>query len=448
MAQVTTPKANTMGPPNQNNKSGPEPKFLSTLPSPPILPSLPAPAPAPAPDSASTPIQVPSPPTSTTAPTSRTAPLVPPKPSPPCSFNFYIERPSTITHSATGTITVPGAKVPLIAVDQLPSWIEIVGVPRDLQKSINETGPSIIATKTISITGTTTINNTTGTAASTMNPCTTTNDSLFSLTIGAKSLGIVQRSTKPDTYEVRLGKGYQVGLINNTNNTVKERMITNILISPRDRERIRAASASANITTTAVTHAESSGTRQPPPIGLFERLPPPPTPKVAENPYAHIRVRKVSPSSRECYFDANGNIVHRRSRSSSGRRRSGRRGCGSRRKREGKSKEKEMEREWEGDEKRDRRHPAERLREAFDDDIVPPAELRIKGLAREVPGTGGGGDMREIKESQENRTKLLSEDGIEYCRHWCRECTCFFRSLSLSFLYYFLPSGFSLLFTS
>lgn len=44
----------------------------------------------------------------------------------------FLVRPTITKHTATGTITTPGPMVPLIAVDQLPEWIDIAGVPREL----------------------------------------------------------------------------------------------------------------------------------------------------------------------------------------------------------------------------------------------------------------------------------------------------------------------------
>ncbi|KAK7969307.1 hypothetical protein PG996_002255 [Apiospora saccharicola] len=44
----------------------------------------------------------------------------------------FLVRPSSTKHTASGTITTPGPMVPLIAVDQLPEWIDIAGVPREL----------------------------------------------------------------------------------------------------------------------------------------------------------------------------------------------------------------------------------------------------------------------------------------------------------------------------
>ncbi|KAK7952388.1 uncharacterized protein PG986_008116 [Apiospora aurea] len=44
----------------------------------------------------------------------------------------FLVRPATTKHTASGTITTPGPMVPLIAVDQLPEWIDIAGVPREL----------------------------------------------------------------------------------------------------------------------------------------------------------------------------------------------------------------------------------------------------------------------------------------------------------------------------
>lgn len=59
----------------------------------------------------------------------------PPMPSP--SFeeqlpHFFIVRPDVIKHTASGTITIKGPMVPLVPMDQLPSWLGVVGVPRAL----------------------------------------------------------------------------------------------------------------------------------------------------------------------------------------------------------------------------------------------------------------------------------------------------------------------------
>ncbi|KAI1412600.1 hypothetical protein F5Y13DRAFT_44682 [Hypoxylon sp. FL1857] len=44
----------------------------------------------------------------------------------------FIVRPSLTKHTASGTVTIPGPIVPLVAVDQLPEWFELSGVPREL----------------------------------------------------------------------------------------------------------------------------------------------------------------------------------------------------------------------------------------------------------------------------------------------------------------------------
>lgn len=44
----------------------------------------------------------------------------------------FLVRPATTKHTASGTITMPGPMVPLVAVDQLPEWIDLAGVPREL----------------------------------------------------------------------------------------------------------------------------------------------------------------------------------------------------------------------------------------------------------------------------------------------------------------------------
>ncbi|KAF2968726.1 hypothetical protein GQX73_g4818 [Xylaria multiplex] len=44
----------------------------------------------------------------------------------------YVERPGVTHHTASGTIVQPGPSVPLIAIDQLPLWVNVRGVPREL----------------------------------------------------------------------------------------------------------------------------------------------------------------------------------------------------------------------------------------------------------------------------------------------------------------------------
>ncbi|KAI1446749.1 hypothetical protein F5Y02DRAFT_56552 [Annulohypoxylon stygium] len=44
----------------------------------------------------------------------------------------FIVRPSVTKHTANSTVTIPGPIVPLIAVDQLPEWLDLFGVPREL----------------------------------------------------------------------------------------------------------------------------------------------------------------------------------------------------------------------------------------------------------------------------------------------------------------------------
>ncbi|TGJ82539.1 hypothetical protein E0Z10_g6208 [Xylaria hypoxylon] len=45
---------------------------------------------------------------------------------------YYIERQGVTHHMASGTIMQPGPNVPLIAVDQLPPWVNVLGVPCEL----------------------------------------------------------------------------------------------------------------------------------------------------------------------------------------------------------------------------------------------------------------------------------------------------------------------------
>ncbi|KAI0890509.1 uncharacterized protein GGS22DRAFT_194528 [Annulohypoxylon maeteangense] len=44
----------------------------------------------------------------------------------------FIVRPGVTKHTVSGTITTPGPIVPLVAVDQLPEWLDLFGVPREL----------------------------------------------------------------------------------------------------------------------------------------------------------------------------------------------------------------------------------------------------------------------------------------------------------------------------
>ncbi|XDG06894.1 hypothetical protein ABKA04_006509 [Annulohypoxylon sp. FPYF3050] len=44
----------------------------------------------------------------------------------------FIVRPGVTKQTANGTVTTPGPIVPLIAVDQLPEWLDLFGVPREL----------------------------------------------------------------------------------------------------------------------------------------------------------------------------------------------------------------------------------------------------------------------------------------------------------------------------
>ncbi|ORY62177.1 uncharacterized protein BCR38DRAFT_486447 [Pseudomassariella vexata] len=44
----------------------------------------------------------------------------------------FLVRPGTTKHTASGTAMIPGPIVPLIPIDQLPEWLDVVGIPRDL----------------------------------------------------------------------------------------------------------------------------------------------------------------------------------------------------------------------------------------------------------------------------------------------------------------------------
>ncbi|KAI1390268.1 uncharacterized protein F4822DRAFT_231081 [Hypoxylon trugodes] len=46
--------------------------------------------------------------------------------------HHFIVRPGVTRHTASGTVTAPGPIVPLVPVDQLPEWVGIIGVPREL----------------------------------------------------------------------------------------------------------------------------------------------------------------------------------------------------------------------------------------------------------------------------------------------------------------------------
>ncbi|KAI0154831.1 hypothetical protein GGR57DRAFT_502027 [Xylariaceae sp. FL1272] len=47
---------------------------------------------------------------------------------------WYIERPPTQIQTAAGTRIIPGRLVPVIFADQLPEWLEIKGIPRELNR--------------------------------------------------------------------------------------------------------------------------------------------------------------------------------------------------------------------------------------------------------------------------------------------------------------------------
>lgn len=46
---------------------------------------------------------------------------------------YFLVRPDVKQQTQSGTVVVPGAMVPLIAVDQLPDWFDIDGIPRELE---------------------------------------------------------------------------------------------------------------------------------------------------------------------------------------------------------------------------------------------------------------------------------------------------------------------------
>ncbi|KAF7536490.1 hypothetical protein G7054_g4463 [Neopestalotiopsis clavispora] len=45
---------------------------------------------------------------------------------------YFLVRPDVVKHTASGAVMTKGAMVPLIPIDQLPSWLEIADVPREL----------------------------------------------------------------------------------------------------------------------------------------------------------------------------------------------------------------------------------------------------------------------------------------------------------------------------
>lgn len=59
-----------------------------------------------------------------------------PSPASPPSNNrfprYFLVRPDVIKHTASDTVTTKGPMVPLIPIDQLPFWLDIAGVPREL----------------------------------------------------------------------------------------------------------------------------------------------------------------------------------------------------------------------------------------------------------------------------------------------------------------------------
>lgn len=50
----------------------------------------------------------------------------------PPRLQYFLVRPGITTQTDTETVVTLGALVPLIPVDQLPEWIEVIGVPREL----------------------------------------------------------------------------------------------------------------------------------------------------------------------------------------------------------------------------------------------------------------------------------------------------------------------------
>ncbi|RYP81304.1 hypothetical protein DL769_002033 [Monosporascus sp. CRB-8-3] len=55
-----------------------------------------------------------------------------PQPQPIPLPRHFLVRPGTVKHTASGAVTIPGPMVPLLPVDQLPEWMDVLGVPREL----------------------------------------------------------------------------------------------------------------------------------------------------------------------------------------------------------------------------------------------------------------------------------------------------------------------------
>ncbi|RYP24807.1 hypothetical protein DL765_000353 [Monosporascus sp. GIB2] len=45
---------------------------------------------------------------------------------------YFLVRPGTVKHTASDAVTIPGPMVPLLPADQLPEWMDVLGVPREL----------------------------------------------------------------------------------------------------------------------------------------------------------------------------------------------------------------------------------------------------------------------------------------------------------------------------
>ncbi|TLD29303.1 hypothetical protein PspLS_03941 [Pyricularia sp. CBS 133598] len=50
-------------------------------------------------------------------------------------LQYYLVRPASKIKTSSGYVKVPGSKVPMIPIDILPEWLEIVGLPRSLRDS-------------------------------------------------------------------------------------------------------------------------------------------------------------------------------------------------------------------------------------------------------------------------------------------------------------------------
>ncbi|RYO91327.1 hypothetical protein DL766_002002 [Monosporascus sp. MC13-8B] len=70
--------------------------------------------------------------TQTTAPTTQQRQQQQSLPQPIPLPRYFLVRPGTVKHTASSAVTIPGPMVPLLPVDQLPEWMDVLGVPREL----------------------------------------------------------------------------------------------------------------------------------------------------------------------------------------------------------------------------------------------------------------------------------------------------------------------------